>query len=212
MHTSDLHQSFKFKIKFSKVFWGTRLRQWIARVREAGQGGARVAFLRMCLYEATSVACRIFLIKYLLFTSLNSAGKIITIYRTDVHSASCLSKKNLTCYTKPYIFISLSVKVLHVSVHTRFGTFHQCADQKFSRLLWFSFLTAAKIFLYCTTVHPALCPNIIAIKNVQMLWNLEHFQQFFFFISFFWLKRHLEIYEKSHSFWKYSFYGTEANP
>lgn len=96
-------------------------------------------------------------------------------------------KKNLTCYTKPYIFISLSVKVLHVSVHTRFGTFHQCADQKFSRLLWFSFLTAAKIFLYCTTVHPALCPNIIAIKNVQMLWNLEHFQQFFFFYLFFGL-------------------------
>ena len=123
-----------------------------------------------------------------------------------------VQKKNLTCYTKPYIFISLSVKALHVSVHTRFGTFHQCADQKFSRLLWFSFLTAAKIFLYCTTVHPALCPNIIAIKKVQMLWNLEHFQQFFFFLSFFWLKRHLEIYEKSQSFWKYSFFGTEANP
>ena len=82
-------------------------------------------------------------------------------------------KKNLTCYTKPYIFISVSVKVLHVSVHTRFGTFHQCADQKFSRLLWFSFLTAAKIFLYCTTVHPALCPNIIAIKNVP--YKVWHF-------------------------------------
>ena len=212
MHTSDLHQSFKFKIKFSKVFWGTRLRQWIARVREAGQGGACVAFLRMCLYEATSVACRIFLIKYLLFTSLNSAGKIITIYRTDVHSASCLSKKKPhMLYETLHFHQSIGESTIHVSVHTRFGTFHQCADQKFSRLLWFSFLTAAKIFLYCTTVHPALCPNIIAIKNVQMLWNLEHFQQFFF-LSFFWLKRHLEIYEKSHSFWKYSFFGTEANP
>ena len=180
MHTSDLHQSFKFKIKFSKVFWGARLRQWIARVREAGQGGARVAFLRMCLYEATSVACRIFLIKYLLF----NLEKLLQFIVQMCIQLPVFQKKNLTCYTKPYIFISLSVKVLHVSVHTRFGTFHQCADQKFSRLLWFSFLTAAKIFLYCTTVHPALCPNIIAIKNVQMLWNLEHFQQFFFYIFF----------------------------
>ena len=47
----------------------------------------------MCLYEATSVVCRIFLIDYLLLTSLNSAGKIITINRTDGHLASCLSKK-----------------------------------------------------------------------------------------------------------------------
>ena len=130
MHTSDLHQSFKFKIKFSKVFRGTRLRQWIARVREAGQGGARVAFLRMCLYEATSVACRIFLIKYLLFTSLNSAGKIITIYRTDVHSASCLSKKktshairNLTFSSvyrwKYYMYQSIQGLALFISVPTK---------------------------------------------------------------------------------------------
>ena len=60
------------------------------RVREAGQGGAHVAFLRLCLYEATSVVCRIFLIDYALFKSLNSAGKIITFYRTDGHLASCL--------------------------------------------------------------------------------------------------------------------------
>ena len=43
-----------------------------------------------CLYEATSVVCRIFLIDYPLFKSLNSAGKIITFYRTDGHLASCL--------------------------------------------------------------------------------------------------------------------------
>ena len=47
----------------------------------------------MCLYEATSVVCRIFLIDYPLLKSLNSAGKIITFYRTDGHLASCLSKK-----------------------------------------------------------------------------------------------------------------------
>ena len=38
MHTSDLHQSFKFKIKFSKVFWGTSYvsesREFERRVKE----------------------------------------------------------------------------------------------------------------------------------------------------------------------------------
>ena len=47
-----------------------------------------------------------------------------------------------------------------------------------SRLLWFSFLTAAKIFLYCTSVHSALCSNIT--KNVPTIWNFGHFHQFFF--------------------------------
>lgn len=75
-------------------------------------------------------------------------------------SSLSFKKKNLTYYTKPYICISLSVKVLYVSTDTRLSTFHQCGARKVSRLLWFSFLTAAKIFLCCTSVHPALCPNI----------------------------------------------------
>ena len=102
----------------------------------------------------------------------------------QMHSASCLSKKKPhMLYETLHFHQSIGESTTCIN-DTRFGTFHQCADQKFSRLLWFSFLTAAKIFLYCTTVHPALCPNIIAIKNVQMLWNLEHFQQFFFYLFF----------------------------
>ena len=151
MHTSDLHQSFKFKIKFSKVFWGTRLRQWIARVREAGQGGARVAFLRMCLYEVTSVACRIFLIKYLLFTSLNSAGKIITIYRTDVHSASCLSKK------KPHMLY----ETLHF--HQSIGESTTCISPY--KVWHFSSVCRPKVQSITLIFVPDSCKNIFVLHN-----------------------------------------------
>ena len=92
-HTSDLHHSFKFKIKFSKV-WGTRLRQWTDNA--SSRGGSRRSpysiFANVSLWGHIRHLSN--LLDGLSFIYISElCWKIITIYRTDGHLASCLSKK-----------------------------------------------------------------------------------------------------------------------
>ena len=129
-HTSDLHQSFKFKIKFSKV-WGTRLRQWTDNA--SSRGGSRRSpysiFTNVSLWgHIRHLSNLLDWLSFIYISELCWKNYYNLSYRW-AFSFLCFKKKPHMLYETLHFHQSIG-EVLYVSADTRLSTFHRWSSKR----------------------------------------------------------------------------------